>query len=211
MSDDVNKGNVILGVSHDSGAHFKITPLAHGSEPWVVATGSNLYAAWETKGTGSVVWFLSSPDNGNTLTTKIISTGILDAWNPMIDAVGNSVWVGIEAFGSHPQNWMLTSINGGKNFSSTSLTGLGFVDGFVFSLPTTDGTNVFAMWLQEQSSTTWNVMVAYSSNGGTTWSAAAIIGQADPNNDVAIGSMASNGAHGFAAWQQNSAIWFASS
>ncbi|MFI5420343.1 MAG: hypothetical protein ACHQ1H_05200 [Nitrososphaerales archaeon] len=208
IADDINKAHVQFAVSHDSGKSWKVSSLGPGSEPWIVASGSNVYATWETKGHNSVVWFLSSVDNGNTLATKIISSNIPDAWNPMINAVGKTVWVGIQAFGAKTENWILTSLDGGATWSSKSPTGLGHTNGFIFSIATSDGTNIFAMWLQKQTGSTWSVEVAYSPDAGNTWSVGNI-GQSDPNSDVAIGSLSSNGASGYAAWQQSSGIFFA--
>lgn len=208
-ADELNRAHIQFAVSHDAGLHWKITALAGGSESWLVASGSNVYAAWETKGTHSVVWFMSSTNNGDNLTTRIISTSIPDAWNPMINAIGSNVWIGIEAFGAQTQNWMLTSTNGGASFAATSVSGLGHINGFIFSDPTTDGSNVYAMWLEAVNNTASDVMVTYSPNGGVSWSTTSI-GHADPNGDVAIGSMSANGVHAFAAWQENSAIMFAS-
>ena len=216
VADSLSRSGVQFGVSHDSGKSWKINALESGSEAWVAATGSNVYIAWETKGSGSVVWFLSSSTNGDTYTTKTLSTGlpgvskIPDAWNPMINAMGNTVWVGIEAFGASPQNWMLTSTDGGANWISKSVSGIGHTNGFIFSVASTDGQNVYAMWLEQQTSTTWTVFVAYSADGGQTWSTNSI-GSSDPNNDVAIGSIASDGTHGLAAWQESATIFFAGS
>ena len=87
----------------------------------------------------------------------------------MIYAMGNNVWVGIEAFGANTQNWMLTSTDGGATWSAQSVSGLGHVNGFIFSVATTDGVNVYAMWLEQKTPITWGVYVAYSSNGGSSW------------------------------------------
>ena len=206
MSDGVNKAHVEFAVSHDSGKSFTSSALAAGSEPWIVATGSKVYAAWETKGKNSEIWFLSSSNSGSTLSTKVISSAEPDSWNPMIQASGSKVWVGIQELGGQAQNWILTSTNDGSSFTAKSLTGTGHKNGYVFNIATTDGTNVFAMWLQ-QAGSAWNVMVGRSSNGDGSWTVSSI-GQSDANNDVAIGSIAANGGHGFAAWQHSSAIWF---
>jgi len=208
-ADALDRSHIQFAVSNNSGLTWKINALQGGSESWLAASGSNVYAVWETKSPTSVVWFMSSPDNGTTLTTKIISTKIPDAWNPMINANGSNVWVGIEELGSKAQNWMLTSSDGGTTFTSTSLTGTGHMDGFIFNIATTDNTHVFAMWIQK-SGTTSSALVATSTDGGNTWTVSKL-GQSDPNNDVAIGSIASNGTHGFAAWDNSSIIWFSSS
>jgi hypothetical protein len=64
------------------------------------------------------------------------------------------------------------------------------------------------MWIENGSKN--NATVASSSDGGKTWETSSV-GQSDPNSDVAIGDIAANGAHGFAVWQYNSQIYFASS
>jgi hypothetical protein len=209
MADDVYRTHAQFGVSHDSGQTWKVNSsgLPPGSEEWLVATGPDLYAVWETKTPHSVIWFMNSSDYGDTLSTKIISNSIPDAWNPMIDAIGNNVWVGIQEFGSEAQNWMLTSTNGGSTFTAQSLSP-GHVGGFIFSIPTSDGSDVFTMWIQG-SGTNNQAMVGYSSNGGS-WSTTSL-GRSDPNSDVAIGDIASDGVHGFATWQYNSTIYFAAS
>ncbi len=210
IADAIDRSHVRFAVSNDSGKDWKInTNLPPGSEEWIVATGSSVYAVWETKSPSSVVWFLSSNDNGVSFNTKVISSGIPDAWNPMINAIGNNVWVGIQEFGGKTQNWMLTSTNAGSTWSSTSVTGLGHTDGFIVNIATTDGTNVVAMGIQKSGSTS-AALLAYTANGGSSWTTSKI-GQSDPNNDVAIGSISSDGSHGLAAWQYNSTIYFAAS
>ena len=116
--------------------------------------------------------------------------------------------MGIQAFGAKTENWMLTSTDGGATWRSKSLTGLGHIDGFLFGIATSDGGNVFAMWLQKSTGSKWEVLAAYSSYGGSSWSVGTV-GPSDPNNDVAIGSISSNGAHGYATWQRSNSIWFA--
>jgi hypothetical protein len=209
IADNVDRSHALLAVSHDSGKTWVIDSLPAGSEEWIVATGSSVYAVWETKSAHSVVWFLSSSNYATTFNTQIISTplGIYDAWNPMIDAIGSNVWVGIQEFGSHAQDWMLSSTNGGSTWNKQSLTT--GVAGFIFSIPTTDSNNIFAMCIQGSTSTS-QAIVGYSSNGGSSW-ATSSVGHSDPNADVAIGDIASDGAHGLATWQYNSTIYFAAS
>jgi hypothetical protein len=209
MADKLDRSHAQFSVSHDSGKTWQATTnLPGGSEEWIVATGSNVYAVWETKSPKSVIWFMSSTDYGKTLKTRIISGTMPDAWNPMINAIGNNVWVGIQEFGSETQNWVLTSTDGGASFSATSVSGTGHNNGFIFNIPTTDGANVYAMWIENGSKN--NATVASSSDGGKTWETNSV-GQSDPNKDVAIGDIAASGAHGFAVWQYNSQIYFTSS
>jgi hypothetical protein len=210
VADKLDRSHVQFAVSHDSGASWTLnTNLPGGSETWIVASGSDVYATWETKSPQSVVYFLSSTNDGSTFTTREISSSMPDSWNPMINAIGSDVWVGIQEFGGKAQNWMLTSTDGGATFASDSLTGTGHTDGFIFNIATTDGTNLFAMWIQKSGSGS-SALAATSTDGGKTWSTTDL-GPSDPNNDVAIGSISSSGSYGFAAWQYNAAIYFSSS
>jgi len=78
------------------------------------------------------------------------------------------------------------------------------------------------MWGQQISkgSSTWNAYVAYSGDGGVTWSSPIdisvnAVGVAAGNQDVTLFGLASNGGHCFAAWTYTNAgtsqIYFASS
>src|SRR5579872_4063561 len=86
IADEFNRVHIQFAVSHDSGQTWKVNTnsLPPGSEAWLAATGSNLYAVWETKSPSSVIWFLNSSNYGDSVSTKIISNDIPDAWNPMI-------------------------------------------------------------------------------------------------------------------------------
>jgi hypothetical protein len=210
VADSSSRMFVPFAVSHNSGATWIVKNMGHsGSEAFVATAGSNVYAVWETKGTSSTVWFLSSTDNGNTVSTKEISSALPDSWNPAIAAMGSSVWVGIQEHpgGSKAQIWILTSTNNGASFSTPVLTSTsGLDDSYPFQVTTTDGVNVFMMWSEHTSTTTWSTMVASSSNGGSSWSTTNVSNnpsgtQAGNNNDLATASIASQGAHAFAAWQ----------
>lgn len=208
VADNNARSGVPLAVSHDEGASYKITNLHGGSEPWVVATGTDVYVAWETKTPKSVIWFASSMDLGVTISQRIISTSIPDAWNPMVGAFGSSVWVGIQELGGARQIYMLSSHDGGASFSQLSLLGLAKSTSFVFpQISSTDGTNVFALFLTE-TGTSWSAYLASSTNAGSTWSTI-IQGPASPQSDLAVGSLSSDGSTPLAAWQSSSGIEFA--
>jgi hypothetical protein len=86
-----------------------------------------------------------------------------------------------------------------------------------------DGTNVFVAWSQHSNPTTWTFRVAYSANGGATWTAAPGVNvsqnpsgtQAASNSDLANGAIASFGTHCYAVYQLTSGatsqVYFASS
>ncbi len=208
ISDNIDRSSSQFAVSHNLGESWTVSGLPGGSEEWIVATGSNVYAVWETKSSKSVVWFLSSSDYGFTFTTRVISQVIPDAWNPMIYAIGQTVWVGIQELGGKAQIWMLTSTNGGLSWSQQSVSGTGEFDGYVFSVPTTDAINVFAMWIHQSGDSSY-AMATYSSDGGSSWSTTNL-GISDPQNDVAIGDITSQGSFGMAAWEYQGTIYFSS-
>ena len=199
------------------------------AEPWIVASGRNVYAVWETKKSTSQVQVMTTNSSGVTWTAPVnLSTTLPDAWNPMIGAVGNRSWVAFQQFpgGSNSQIFVYTTSSAGKSWSSpVSLSGKGLAGSqtsFPFNVASSDGQNVFVAWSQQISSGYWVLRVGYSGDGGTTWTAAPginvsqnTVGQAGDNNDVATAEISSNGTHCYAVWQYinglSNQIYFASS
>jgi len=200
-----------FAVSHDAGSTWVIKSVGGGSEPWIAASGSNVYAAWETKGTASKVSVLVSNNNGNTFTTKVLTTTLPDSWNPMVAAFGSKAYIAIQEYPgvSKANIWIYVSTNNGGSWNApVSLSGSGSVLSYPFNVATSDGTNVFVMWGQQVSSTNWVSRVSYSGDGGNTWTSAPGInvsnnpsGAAATNNDIATGALTSDGSHGLAVWQ----------
>ncbi|HXQ92601.1 MAG TPA: hypothetical protein VN739_06315 [Nitrososphaerales archaeon] len=76
-----------------------------------------------------------------------------DAWAPMIWAFGTDVWV---AFHTHPggsssQMYVSKSTNNGGTWSTPVLLTTGFTS-FPFTVWSSDGTNVFVAWSQQNGS-----------------------------------------------------------
>ena len=99
------------------------------AEPWLAASGSNVYAIWETKHSTSQVQVMNSNTSGATWTAPInLSATLPDAWNPMIGAVGNRAWAAFQQFpgGSNSQIYVYTTAFAGKNWTGpVSLSGKG--------------------------------------------------------------------------------------
>jgi len=200
-----------FAVSHDAGSTWTMKSIGTDSEPWIAASGSNVYAAWETKSTSSKVWVLVSNDDGNTFATKVLTTTLPNSWNPMVAAFGSEAYVAIQEYPgvSKANIWIYVSSNSGRSWSApVSLSGSGSILSYPFNIATSDGINVFVMWGQQVSSGNWASRVSYSADGGTTWTTAPGInvsnnpsGAAATNNDIATGSIASDGTHGLAVWQ----------
>ena len=226
-------GDAGLAVTNDNGTHWTSTfcPSCNtglGSEPWISAYGSNVYAAGETKGKASVIYAIYSKNNGSTWSTRVLlSKHQPDAWAPMVTAYGNNVYV---AFHTHPgsksaKEYIITSNNFWLTNTTKQISSGGNDSSFAFNVAA-QGNNVFTMWSQQVTTTTWNAKVAYSTNGGLTWpgSPPAINisnngnnSQISPENDIATGSISSFGTHAFATWQNASSsasysqIYFTSS
>jgi hypothetical protein len=200
-----------FAISHDAGSTWVIKSIGTDSEPWIAASGSNVYAAWETKSTSSKIYVLVSNDNGNTFTTKVLTTTLPNSWNPMVAAFGSKAYVAIQEYpGVTKANiWIYVSSNSGASWNApVSLSGSGSVLSYPFEVATSDGQNVYVMWGQQLSSTTWVSRISYSGDGGSSWSTAPGIdvsnnpsGSAATNNDIATGAIASDGTHGLSVWQ----------
>jgi len=201
-----------------------------GSEPWVWASGPNAYIARETKGNQSQVEVVHTSNYGATWTSHfLLSSTLSNSWAPMIWAVGNTAWIATQQNpgGSKSQIWIYTTNNAGSTWSSPfSLSGSGgrgTATSFPFTVSSSDGTNVFVGWSHQASSGYWVFRVAFSGDGGSTWTAAPSINvsgnpagtQAGNNNDVANGAIAATGTHCYAVWLyvngKTNQIYFASS
>lgn len=208
----VTNNNCVHWQQHTPG-QWKVGTLLP-REPWIWAFGSSVYVVWETGGTGSVVRLLMSHDYGSSWTTpKTLSGSMPDAWAPMMWAYGNSAWIAFREYpgGAKGQVWVLSTSNNGKNWVSTSLSGVagkGTAETFPYTVRSSDGVNVFVAWSHQVKPGYWTFVVSYSSDGGKTWTASPGLdvsnnknGEAGYENDVATGSISSSGTHCYAVWQ----------
>ncbi len=96
------------------------------AEPWLAASGNNVYAIWETKHSTSQVQVMNSSKSGLSWTAPAnLSTTLPDSWNPMIGAVGNNAWIALQQYpgGSASQIFVYTTSNAVSTWSSpTSLS-----------------------------------------------------------------------------------------
>jgi hypothetical protein len=208
---------------------FSQTSVYYGREPWIAASGNDVFVTWEANSTTAGI---SYHDQGRTSTnggvtwgsTQNITDPLKDNWEPENVAVGNSVFMTFHSLGTN--GVYVTSSTGVTSNIPTwntpqliSPTKLKSSFGHIF---TSDGVNVFVLWGQQIStgSSVWNAYVSYSTNSGTTWSSPIDIsnnkaGVAAGNQDVTLFALSSNGANCFAAWTYTnggtSQIYFAAS
>jgi hypothetical protein len=202
--------------SSDSGSTWTSVNLKTGaaSEPWIAASGSNVYVAWEQKNTGKTapIYGEISNNNGVTFTAKeILSGSVVNSWEPQLAASGNNVYLSFRSL-SPPSAWITTSSTDGLTWSTpTELSTSGHSTGWPLDVAVS-GINVFAIYGSATTSggSVWNAYASYSSDSGTTWSpqpgvdlSGNTAGVAAPATDIASASIMAYGTAGFAAWQSN--------
>ncbi len=148
-----------------------------------------------------------------------------DSWAPMLGLQGNTAVVAwrTNPGGSLSQEYVSTSSNAGITWSNASAIGIVNRDNeWPFTVSISDG-SVFIMWSEKvqssSSSTAWQTLISYSSDGGMTWTSPVSLTNSAASGshseqDIATGSISSFGTTAFAAWQNNSTtpqVYFASS
>jgi hypothetical protein len=216
--------------TQNNGSTWTAVPISGccGGEPWVWGYGSNIYVAWETKGSTSQTYYAYSHDNGTTWTPEILlSTTITDAWGPKIAAWGNNVTITVTVHpaSGHAQDYIYTSHDAGVHFAGP-ISESGTSTDIGTSLNVNEyGDYVFAIYGRETTpSGHWITYATYSTDGGTTWVAAPGInisnnanGEAANPNDISSGWVMNFGPDAFACWSyqpsgsSTSQIYFASS
>jgi hypothetical protein len=186
-----------------------------GSEPWIWGYGSNVYVAWETKGSGSQIYVASSNDNGASWNGPNFLTSTLpDSWAPMVWAHGSSAWIAERQYPSGKTGtvWVYTTTNGGSTWNSPiSLSGVGkggSAETFPYTVASSNGANVFVAWSHQMKPGHWTLMVSNSSDGGNTWSAPPGInisknkyGEAGFETDIATAAISASGSTCYAVWE----------
>ena len=68
-----------LYVSSNNGVSWTKVTISGccGSEPWIIASGANVVASWETKGTASEIEAVSSQNSGKTWSKTAVFTPVL--------------------------------------------------------------------------------------------------------------------------------------
>ncbi len=190
------------------------TSFWYGREPWIAASGLDVYATWEANSTSPGISYhaqhMTSMDGGKTWgAIQNVSDPLKDNWEPENVAYGANSFMTFHSLAN--QGVYVASTTGISSNSPSwgksvllSPTGLKSSFGHIF---TSDGVDVFVMWGQQiaKGSAVWNAYVAYSGDSGATWSSPMDVsnnaqGQAAGNQDVTLFALSSNGAHCFAAW-----------
>jgi hypothetical protein len=204
-----------VAVSHNAGGTWTITNYGQGSETWVAAAGSYVFAAWETKSKASTVEAIYSTNSGSTLSAKKdISTGTPDAWAPMVNVSGSTFYA---AWRTNPgsslsQEYVSVSKDAGSSWGTPVSIGIAKHDNEWPFTVASSGSYTYVMWSEKvntiKGNNDWQTLVAFSSDGGSSWSgpvslSTSQISGAQPEQDIATGAIASTGASAFAVWQNN--------
>ena len=216
-------------VTNNAGAswYISITSTNNGDEPWIAASGSYVYVVSQTKTAAGKIHFFYSNNNGKvgswtpSKEPGVVLSGAVtqgDAWEPQITASGNYLYLTFHELNSPISNYAMFSSNNGKTWSSPVEINAGKTSGFITQIAIS-GSNVFAIYPQVISGTNWDMFVASNTLGNTgSWTTQDISnnpGTSGPNNDIASSSIAADGSHALAVWQDNTPgnyqVFFASS
>jgi len=223
-------GKSIYVTSNDGTSWKKFSPSGCcGAEPWIMASESNVIAAWETKGNASEVEEVSSQNHGATWSaTTVLSSGVNDSWAPMVGIQGNNAVIAwrTNPGGTLSQEYLVSSTNAGVSWTAPLNIGITSRDNAWPFTVTISGDNAYTMWSEKvnsvSTSTAWQTLVVYGSLSGTTWSwstptsltgSTATFG-AQAEQDIATGSISSFGSSAFSVWENNattSQIYFSTS
>ena len=190
------------------GETWKITDISGGSgaEPWISASGTNVIAAWETKGSTSIVGLATSTNSGTSFTSAFtLSSKTPDAWAPMTGISGNTEYV---AYRTNPgsansQEYAAVSLNAGKTWSTPVAIGIaGRDNSWPVTVPT-DGSTAFIAWYVTTGTSVsgpWEAVAVETTTSGSSWSAPVVLGGSLGESDVATQAISSNGGVLFAVW-----------
>jgi hypothetical protein len=213
-----------LAVSHDAGSTWKITSLGKVSESWIVASGTIVLAAWETKSSASVIYAIESTDSGSTFgSKKLVSSATPDAWAPMVGLSGSNSIIAYRTFpgGTKSQEYVTVSTNSGASWGAPTAIGIANrLNQWPFDVAVS-GTNVYIMWSEKVNivNNDWQTLVSSSSDSGASWSSPTslstmAVSGAQAEHDIATGSITNSGGAAFAAWENNATttqIYFSAS
>lgn len=179
------------------------------AEPWVMASGTNVIVAWETKTNQSDVYLTTSTNSGKTWTAKyLLSATTPDAWAPMLGLYGNIEYVAYRTNpgSSQSQEYASVSLNAGVSWSTPVAIGFaGHDNSWPTQVAVSDaGTTAFVMWYERtgtSSSSPWQAVAQETTNSGTTWlPSPLVLGGSLAESDVATAAISSYGLTMFAVW-----------
>lgn len=191
-----------------------------GSEPWIAASGPNVYLTSEMKGSNGAgvikVWY--SSDSGQNFNETVVSGSIVNDWQPQISAEGNDVFLAFRTLGDQnitpPETisaYIVASYDSGADWTAPQMLSQGgHLTGWPLDV-SVQGQNVYTMFGSMTTSTgqAMDAYASYSSNFGASFSTTDIsnnnVGVAAPPTDIESASIASfaNGTIAGAVWQQS--------
>lgn len=216
-----------------TGDWIKVSPKdCCGAEPWIMASGSNVVATWETKTNQSQIYATSSQNYGKIgswSAVQNLSPGVNDSWAPMLGIQGSQVVIAwrTNPGGTLAQEYIVASNNAGVSWSAPLNIGLpSRINAWPFTVSVSNG-NVFTMWSEKvnsnNASTAWQTLAEYGSYNGSAWSFSSpptsLTGSnptfgAMPEQDIATGAIIASSTNAYAVWQNNattSQIYFSAS
>jgi hypothetical protein len=166
-----------LWYSNNAGTTWKKAATNGGisAEPWIMASGTNVIAARETKTNASDVYVTTSTNSGKTWTAKyLLSSTVPDSWTPMLGILCHTMYV---AWRSNPgssnsQEYVSVSINAGAKWSTPAAIGFSGHDNSWPTQVSVSGSYAFIMWSERtrpKASSPWDAVVQESNNNGTSW------------------------------------------
>jgi len=223
-------GNAIYVTANNGGSWTKTTISGCcGAEPWIMASGSNVIASWETKSNASEIEAVSSQNSGKTWSKPVVlSTGVADSWAPMVGIQGNNAVIAwrTNPGGTLSQEYLVTSSNAGMSWTAPVNIGItNRINAWPFTV-TISGNTAYTMWSEKvnsvSSSTAWQTLAVEGTLSGNTWtwsSPVSLTGSnptfgAQPEQDIATGAISSSSSGAYAVWQNNatsSQIYFSTS
>ncbi len=216
-------------VTHNGGHSWTevLSSTDEGDEPWIAASGSDVYLVSQTKTNNSTIHFIVCTNYGMNCSPSLPgrdlaqSVGLNDTWEPQIIAAGNDVYLTYHTLSSPIQNYLRYSTNNGATWSPLiDLSGATRLVGWAPQLATTGcgggysctgGSYVFTAWTVRDAVTSsgWSMFAAESTDYGQTWTSKPGVnvsgtgyGSSGPN-DIATSSLAANGDHAFLVWEDN--------
>jgi hypothetical protein len=212
-------GKALYVTSNNGGSWTKVTISGCcGAEPWIMASGANVVASWETKGTSSEIEAVSSQNYGKTWSkTAVLSSGVADSWAPMIGIQGSNVVIAwrTNPGGTLSQEYLVTSSNAGLSWTTPVNIGITSRNNAWPFTVTISGNTAYTMWSEKvnsvASSKAWQTLAVEGSlSGGTwTWSAPVSLTGSNPTfgaqaeQDIATGAISSSSSAAYAVWENN--------
>ena len=173
---DNNSTNVVFAKSDDQAKSFDAPlymtqNLGNSGIPKLLATGNQVYLAWEDDSKGNFEIFLSkSDDSGASFLLPVVVSGTSgQSGTPEIAVSGNNVYaVWMDDTSKNYDILFAKSIDGGKSFGTpVDISKLHGDSGYPQF--TVTGNDIYVVWTQTITDTNYDIFFAKSSNNGDTF------------------------------------------